>query len=208
MQMNGWAAMILEKLNFKKLGRNRENQGSQVSQGFQTIQGSQAMPCGGRQDKPGGGSQGKQGKYSKQGSPGNVLIFTAVLLPLFILLIGLVTDIGRSLVYKEELNKACMIAAEEACKKIDIDYAQSSGSSILDSSFEQDLFKYFEQNYKPKQNFILNYINYDIAGGIDNPKYLEVRCEAEVKCIFLKIAGIENIKIHSQANGRLRSLSR
>jgi len=129
-------------------------------------------------------------------------------MPLFILLIGLVTDIGRALVYKEELNKACMIAAEEACKKIDIDYAQSSGNSTLDSSFEQDLFKYFEQNYKPKQNFILNYINYDIAGGAGNPKYLEVRCEAEVKCIFLKIVGIENIKIHSQANGRLRSLDR
>ena len=192
MQMNGWVAMILEQLNFKKMYRNRENQGSQVSQGFQTIQ----------------GSQGKQGKYSKQGSPGNVLIFTAILLPLFILLIGLVTDIGRALVYKEELNKACMIAAEEACKKIDIDYAQSSGNSILDSSFEQDLFKYFEQNYRHKQNFILNYINYDIAGGTGNPKYLEVRCEGQVKCIFLKIVGIENIKIHSQANGRLRSLGR
>lgn len=178
--MNGWVAMILEKLNFKKLHRNRGNQDS----------------------------QGKQGNQGIWGSPGNVLIFTAILMPLFILLIGLVTDIGRALVYKEELNKACMIAAEEACKKIDIDYAQSSGNNILDSSFEQDLFKYFEQNYKPKQNFILNYINYDIAGGIDNPKYLEVRCEAEVKCIFLKIAGIENIKIHSQANGRLRSLSR
>lgn len=200
MQMNGWVAMILEKLNFKKLHGNRENQGSQVSQNFQTMQGGQAMP--------GGASQAKQGKYSKQGSRGNVLIFTAILLPLFILLIGLVTDIGRALVYKEELNKACMIAAEEACKKIDIDYAQSSGSSILDSSFEQDLFKYFEQNYKPKQNFILNYINYDIAGGAGNPKYLEVRCEGQVKCIFLKIVGIENIKIHSQANGRLRSLSR
>ena len=166
--MDGWVAMILEKLNFKKLHRNREN----------------------------------------QGSSGNVLIFTAVLMPLFILLIGLVTDIGRALVYKEELNKACMIAAEEACKKIDMDYAQSFGSSVLDSSFELELFKYFEQNYRHKQNFILNYINYDIAGGIDNPKYLEVRCEAEVKCIFLKIVGIENIKIHSQANGRLRSLSR
>lgn len=178
--MNGWVAMILEKLNFKKLYRNGENQGCQVSQGTQ---------C-------------------NWGSPGNVLIFTAILMPLFILLIGLVTDIGRALVYKEELNKACMVAAEEACKKIDIDYAQSSGNSMLDSSFEQDLFKYFEQNYKPKQNFILNYINYDIASGIDNPKYLEVKCEAEVKCIFLKIVGIENIKIHSQANGRLRSLSR
>jgi hypothetical protein len=143
-----------------------------------------------------------------QGSRGNVLIFTAILMPLFILLIGLITDIGRALVYKEELNKTCMISVEEACKKIDIDCAQSSGSNILESSFEQDLFKYFDQNYKPKQNCILSYINYDIAGGMDNPKYLEVICEAEVKCIFLKIVGIENIRIHSQANGRLRSLSR
>lgn len=160
--------MILEKLNFKKLRLNRENQGSR----------------------------------------GNVLIFTVILMPLFILLVGLITDIGRALVYKEELNKACMISVEEACKKIDIDCAQSSGNSVLDSSFEQDLFEYFDQNYKPKQNCILNYINYDIAGGVDNPKYLKVSCEAEVKCIFLKIVGIENIRIHSQANGRLRSLSR
>ena len=145
---------------------------------------------------------------NRSGEYGNVMLELALIMPLFILLIGLVTDIGRALVYKEELNKACMIAAEEACKKIDIDFAQSSGSSVLDSSFEQELFKYFEQNYKPKQNFILSYINYDIAGGTGNPKYLEVRCEGQVKCIFLKIVGIENIKIHSQANGRLRSLSR
>jgi hypothetical protein len=198
MQMNGWAAMNLGKLNFKKLYRNRESQGSQSSQDLYTIQNGQTNHV----------SQAKKGKYIKQGSRGNILIFTAILMPLFILLIGLVTDIGRALVYKEELNKACMIAAQEACKKIDIDYAQSSGNSILDSSFEQDLFKYFEQNYKQKQNFILNYINYDIAGGTGNPKYLEVRCEGQVKCIFLKIIGIDNIKIHSQANGRLRSLAR
>jgi len=167
-------------LNFKKLYQNQENQGEKV----------------------------RRDNYNNWGSPGNVLIFTAVLMPLFILLIGLVADIGRALVYKEELNKACMVAAEEACKKIDIDYAQNTGSSILDSSFEQDLLRYFEQNYEPKQNFLLNYINYDIAGGMDNPKYLVIMCEAEVKCIFLKIVGIENIKIHSQANGRLRSLSR
>ncbi|MBU4451015.1 MAG: pilus assembly protein, partial [Actinobacteria bacterium] len=81
----------MEKLNFKKLRCNRENQGSQAIQDFQTIQGCQT----------------KQGSNGKGGSPGNVLIFTAILMPLFILLIGLVTDIGRALVYKEELNKAC-----------------------------------------------------------------------------------------------------
>ena len=143
----------------------------------------------------------------KKNNKGSVLILTAILIPVFILITGMVVDIGRSLVYKEELNKACMVAAEEASKIIDMDEAQNSGTSILTDKFAYVIEEYFYKNYNSKDYCTINYLNYEITGGMDNPKYLRVSCEAYVKCFFLKIVGINDILIHSQACGRLRRLS-
>ena len=39
-----------------------------------------------------------------------------------------------------------------------------------------------------------------------NPKYLQVNCQAKVECYFLKMFGIESIKINSAATSRLKSI--
>jgi len=137
---------------------------------------------------------------------GSVLVIIAVLLPVFILLLGMIVDIGRALTYKEEINKACMIAAEEATKSIDVEAAENLGINVLNENFSDIIYEYFNKNYEDRGYCSINYLNYDIFDSVDNPKYIVVSCEAKVECFFLKIIGINDILIHNKAYGRLRRI--
>lgn len=130
----------------------------------------------------------------------SVLIMVAILMPVFMLLTGMIADIGRSLVFKEELNKACMAAAEEASKDIDISIAQNSGKNVLRDDFKDTVSVFFEKNYESRNGCLISYLNYEVIGGLDNPKYIKVSCEGKVRCFFLKIVGINDISVHTQAN--------
>ena len=118
----------------------------------------------------------------------------------------MVVDIGRAFICKEELNKACMIAAEESSKSINIEVAQNLGSNTLSDSYADKVYYFFYSNYVEKPNSRINYLSYSVLDSLTNPKYIEVTCEAEIDCFFLKLISIENIKVHSKANGRLRRI--
>lgn len=137
---------------------------------------------------------------------GSTLVIVALLLPIFILIVGMVIDIGRAFLYKEELNKACMIAAEEASKSIDLEAAQDSGINRLSDDYTVVLNEFFYRNFNDSPDLSLNSLSHNIIGGKDNPKYIEVLAEADVKCFFLKIISIDSITIHTSANGRLRRI--
>ena len=137
---------------------------------------------------------------------GSILLIVAILLPVFILLLGFVVDIGRAFLYKEEINKACMVAAEEASKCIDIEAAQEFGINKLADDYPDIIYEYFYKNYKDTADCSINNLQYNVIESIDNPKYIEVYCEADVKCFFLKIISINSITIHTKANGRLRRI--
>lgn len=119
---------------------------------------------------------------------------------------GMVVDIGRAFIIKEELNKACMIAAEEAAKSIDIDAAEEYGNNTLSSNYNEIINDFFYNNFPERDNCRINYLDHSVSGGINNPRYIEVSSEAEVQCYFLKLVSINNIKVHSSANGRLRRI--
>ncbi|MBN2073257.1 MAG: Tad domain-containing protein [Actinobacteria bacterium] len=139
-------------------------------------------------------------------SRGSVLVTVAILVPVFILVTGLVTDIGRALTYKEELSKACMIAAEESTKCIDMGAAENTGINKLAGDYQEIISGYFVSNLENPSAYKINYLDHRISGSFNNPKYIEVFCEAEVPCYFLKIISIEKINIHATANGRLRRI--
>jgi len=143
---------------------------------------------------------------SKFTEKGSVLVTIAIILPIFILLVGFIIDIGRALTYKADLNKACMVAAEEASKCIDMQTAMNEGKTVLGEHFKDVLLTYFEGNIKKSRSLKLNYVDYEITDGVDNPKFIKVFSEAEISCYFLKVVGIEVIKIHSSANGRVRKI--
>lgn len=137
---------------------------------------------------------------------GSILILIALLLPVFMLLVGFVVDIGRVFLYKEEINKACMVAAEEASKCIDIEAAQTLGINKLADNYPDIIYEYFYKNYENNTGCSIKNLGYSIVDSIDNPKYIKVYCEADVSCFFLKIISINNITIHTKANGRLRRI--
>src|SRR3989304_6561049 len=141
--------------------------------------------------------------FNSNPDKGSILIIVALLLPVFILLAGFVVDIGRAFLYKEEINKACMIAAEEASKCIDIEAAQELGVNRLADNYSDIIYEYFYKNYNNDAGCSINYLNYNVIENIDNPRYIEVYCEADVSCFFLKIISINDITIHTKANGRL-----
>jgi len=137
---------------------------------------------------------------------GSVLLIVTILLPIFILLLGFVVDIGRAFLYKEEINKACMVAAEEASKCIDIEAAQDLGVNRLADNYPDIIYEYFYKNYKGTADCSINNLQYNVIESVDNPKYIEVYCEADVTCFFLKIISINSITVHTKANGRLRRI--
>jgi len=137
---------------------------------------------------------------------GSALVLIAILIPLFFLIAGFVIDIGRAFIIREELNKACMIAAEEASKHIEIDAAEEYGTNILSGGYGNIIQEFFYSNFPERDNFRINYLHHSISGGIDNPKYIEVNCEGEADCFFLRLISIQKIKIHSTAMGRLRRI--
>ncbi len=119
----------------------------------------------------------------------------------------MVVDIGRAFMCRVELNKACMIAAEESSKSINIEIAQNYGSTTLSDDYADKVYYFFYSNYEEKPNTRINYLNYYVLDDLTNPKYIEVISEAEIDCFFLKLISIENIKVHSRANGRLRRIN-
>jgi hypothetical protein len=99
-----------------------------------------------------------------------------------------------------------MIAAEEASKCIDIEAAQELGINRLTEDYPDIIYEYFYKNYDNVSDCTINDIGYDVIESVDNPKYIEVYCYADVECLFLKIISINNIAIHTKANGRLRRI--
>lgn len=144
--------------------------------------------------------------FKSNNNKGAVLIIITMLLPVFMLITGFVVDIGRAFLYKGEINKACMVAAEEASKCIDMEAAQSLGINKLEDNYPDIIFEYFYKNYHDSASCHINYLDYNVIGDIDNPKYIEVCCEANIRCFFLKIISIDYIIIHTKANGRLRRI--
>ena len=149
------------------------------------------------------------GKYISRASSsqkGSVLIVSAILLPILLMMAGMVIDLGRSFAYKSELNKACMAAAEEASKTIDLEKAQQSGQNYLENDFYYIARDYFFANYKQKGSQELEILHISVSPSRDEPEFIEVACKGNSSCFFLRLIGIEDITVNSKALGRLRRI--
>ncbi len=137
---------------------------------------------------------------------GSVFVTVAIMIPILILLSGFIADIGRALAYRADLNKACMVAAEEAAKCIDMQIAMSEGRTVLGEHFEEVLVAYFESNIQQSRSLKLKTLDYEVIESMENPKFIKVFSEAAISCYFLKLIGIDTISISSSANGRVRKI--
>ncbi|MHB1275909.1 MAG: TadE/TadG family type IV pilus assembly protein [Candidatus Humimicrobiaceae bacterium] len=134
------------------------------------------------------------------------LIISAMLLPVFIMLIAFIIDIGGSMMLKEDLYKACLVSAEEASKAIDMEEAQINGMNNLRTDYKTIVDYYFNKNFLPKGNTSLSNLDCTVLNSIEDPMYILVKAESQYETFFLKIIGIEKINVHSQAQGRLRKI--
>jgi len=145
--------------------------------------------------------------FSHAGQKGTVLIMAAVLLPLILMLCGMVIDIGRAFAFKSEINRACMISAEEASKEINIDIAQQLGSSTLSGNYGDLINRFFYQNIRQTDNASIKSTGFSVTDSVNLPKYINVYATAEINCFFLKFIGIESITVNSHGCGRLKRIS-
>jgi Flp pilus assembly protein TadG len=137
---------------------------------------------------------------------GSVMTFFALLLPVFILLTGFVIDIGRAFVLKSELNKACLIAAQEASRCVDLEKAMDDGSNIIRGDYSLILREFFYKNFYQRQDFSITSLDHSIGGSRDDPRYVQVSAKANSHCFFLRMIGIEYIVVNAEGIGRLRKI--
>lgn len=142
----------------------------------------------------------------KDGQRGSVLVGLAIAMPLFILVCGMVIDIGRALAYKAELNKACMIAAEESSKTIDMGYAEDLGGNILTEDYQDIARDFFYDNTGDGEYLSLDRIDIGVIPSRERPRFIVVGCSGSIECFFLRTIGIDSIKVNSKALGRLRRI--
>jgi hypothetical protein len=129
-----------------------------------------------------------------------------MLLPIFILMVAFVIDIGGSMMLRGDLYKACLISAEEASKAIDMEKSQTDGLNNLSADYKNVAEYYFRKNFLPMEGDSLSNLDCIVVNSIEDPKYILVKAESQYKTFFLKIIGIEKINVHSQAQGRLRKI--
>lgn len=134
------------------------------------------------------------------------LISSALLMPVFIMLAAFVIDIGGSLALKADLYKACLVSAQEASKIIDMEKSQIYGLNNISSNYKDVIEYYFSKNFFPVRNASLSTLDCSVINSIQDPMYVLVKGQAKYKTFFLKIIGIEEIKVRSQALGRLRKI--
>ena len=146
-------------------------------------------------------------KNNLSDNQGAVLIIIAFLIPVFILIVGAITDLGGAMMAKENLYKACLISAEESTKTIDILKAQQEGVNHLTDSFPEVIIDYFYKNISEKENFKVTSLNYHVYENLENPKYIEVIGRGSYATSFLKIINIHHINVSANAVGRLKKIN-
>jgi len=137
---------------------------------------------------------------------GSALITFVLFLPILMLIIGAIIDIGYAMIVKEDLYKACLVSAEESAKIIDMAKAQDEGVNHLTPDFSNIIAEYFNKNIQEKENFKIDYLDYNVFESMENPIYIEVLSQASCDTVFLKLFNIEEIDVHASAIGRLRRI--
>ncbi len=127
---------------------------------------------------------------------GQAIVWVAVMLPLFLSIVGLAIDGGIVLSYRRELQNVADSAARAAATQIDQQaYRDSAGSSVvLDVASARQV----AAEYLTSQGM-------ELTGTIvADPDRVVVRVEREVPTSFLRLAGITTVRIPATAPAAAR----
>lgn len=137
---------------------------------------------------------------------GQVFIWLAVALPVFLVMAGWALDMGRALVFKAELTKACDIAASEVAKQISLEEAERTGSTKMVEDLSGRINAHIGANISATYGATITKIEYSISGGPGDPRYIHVQATARIPLLFMKVLGVHEGTVHAQGWGRIRGL--
>ena len=131
----------------------------------------------------------------RQAEPGQMLVWVAVMLPLFLSVVGLAIDAGSVFAARRELQNVADGAARAGAMQIDIDaYRQSSDKLVLDQAKARQAAAEYVAN-EPAE--VTATIEADGNGVL-------VEARREVPTSFLQLVGVTTVRISATAPAQPR----
>lgn len=127
---------------------------------------------------------------------GQAIIWTAVMLPLFLAVVGLATDGGIVFSARRELQNIADSAARAGAQQIDVRvYRESRGRSVvLDEQSAGQVAADYAAGHGPSRDVLVDV----------EPRRVQVRVSSDVPTSFLRLVGIGTVQISAVTNAEVR----
>src|SRR4051794_32487841 len=127
---------------------------------------------------------------------GQAIVWTAVMLPLFLAVVGLAIDGGLVFSARRELQNVADSAARAGAQQIDVQaYRQSRGRTVaLDASAAGDVAAQYAANQGVSAD----------AGIEADPLRVQVLVSRDVQTSFLRLVGVGTVRIEASATAEVR----
>ena len=135
------------------------------------------------------GRVSRSGETSGGGArPGQVVLWVAIMLPLFLAIVGLAIDGGTLFAARRRAQNAADAAARAGAQQIDIDYYRATGEIRLDQGWA----RYESRRYLAEQG--------EPDASIDTTgQQVMVAVRRDVPLSFLKLVGVGDVSIGATA---------
>lgn len=135
-------------------------------------------------------------RATRAGESGQAIVWAAVMLPLFLSVIGLAIDAGLVFQQRRELQNLADAAARAGAMQVDTRaYRESAGGNVV---LDQENARRAAAEYLASQPFGLT------ATVAADPRRVVVEVARDVPTSFLRIAGITTVRIGATAPAELR----
>lgn len=132
----------------------------------------------------------------RRGEAGQAIVWAAVMLPLFLSVIGLAIDAGVVFDARRDLQNVADAAARAGAMQVDVRvYRESAGQSVV---LDQATARQVASAYLGDQRSGLN------AAIATDSQRVVVELSRDVQTSFLRIAGIDRVRIGAVAPAELR----
>lgn len=126
---------------------------------------------------------------------GQVMVWVAVMLPLFLSIVGLAADGGLVFAARRELQNVADSAARAGAQQIDVRaYRESRGRSVVldEAAARRAAAEYARQGA-------------DLNARVDvEPQRVRVQVSRDTPISFMRLVGIETVRITASANAEVR----
>jgi len=130
---------------------------------------------------------------------GAVILLVALFLPVFVLCIGMVTDIALVLTVRKCVQNACDLGTLAGCQELDWELLSEGIVALRENQAKTTAVEIAQANLDGMQNLFQSLrLTAEVANVIDNEPTIGLGASCRVKTVFLKwLPGLENgVLIH------------